>query len=161
MTAFAQGARARELFDQGLGCNAIARELGVAPATISAWAKREGIEFDRAQVAAANNAKVIDGKARRLALQERAYTRAESLYDRLEAPQFNTLVRTDVGVEKPQQLDFVPPQNEREIAQSIQTHIGVAVKLEQLDGTLGQDDATSMLARLGQALGIGPEAAAS
>jgi predicted transcriptional regulator len=157
MGAFLQGDQARELFDRGFGCNAIARELGVAPATISAWAKRESLSFDRAQVAAANNAKVIDGKARRLALQERAYTRAESLYDRLEAPQFKTLVRTDVGVEKPQQLEFVPPQNEREIAQSIQTHIGVAVKLEQLDGTLGQDDATSMLARLGQALGIGRE----
>ncbi len=58
-------------------------------------------------------------------------------------------------MEKPRELDFVPPQNEREIAQSIQTHIGVAVKLEEFDGTLGQDDATSMVAQLGQALGIG------
>lgn len=155
MDAFTQGEHARELFDQGLGCNAIARELGVAPSTVSKWAKREGVEFDRAQVAAANQAKVIDGKARRLAIQERAYKRIEATYDRLEAPKFKTLVRTEVGVEKARELDFVPAQNERDLAQAIQTHMNVAIKLEQLDGTHGQDDATSLLTRLGEALGIG------
>lgn len=155
MSAFQQGEQARDLFDRGLGCNAIARELGVAASTISDWAKREGLEFDRAQVAAANQAKAIDGRARRLALQERAYARADALYNRLEAPTFKTLVRTDVGVEKARELDFVPPQNERELAQAISAHIGSAVRLEALNGEGSADDAKSMLAQLGRALGIG------
>ncbi|WP_158861991.1 helix-turn-helix domain-containing protein [Leifsonia sp. AG29] len=154
MGAFTGGARARDLFDKGLGCNAIAKELGVSPSTISAWAKREGLEFDRAQVKAANQAREVDGKARRLELKLRAYKRAEALYDRLEAPTFKTLVRTEVGVEKARELDFVPAQNERDIAQAIQTHITAAMKMEAADGTPGLDDATSLLSRLGDALGV-------
>lgn len=154
MAAFRRGDEARELFDQGLGCNAIARELGVAPATISAWAKRENLSFDRAQVAAANDARVVDGRARRLGLIERGYRRAETLYARLEAPTFKTLVRTEVGVEKARELDFVPPQNERDLAHAISTHLAAAARLEALNGDASTDDAKSMLAQLGRALGI-------
>lgn len=59
---------ARRLFDEGRSCNAIANELGVAPSTISAWAKREGLRFDRSKTAAAVKAHTIDLAAARLEL---------------------------------------------------------------------------------------------
>jgi DNA-binding transcriptional regulator YdaS (Cro superfamily) len=37
--------RIQELFDQGIGCAAIARELGVRNDTVSQWAKRLGIDW--------------------------------------------------------------------------------------------------------------------
>ena len=154
MSTFTRGDQARKLFDRGLGCNAIARELGVAPATISAWAKREKLSFDRAQVSAANEAKVIDGKARRLAISARLYTRTERLIDRLEAPTFKTLVRTEVGVEKARELDFVPTQSERDLAHAISLHLASAARLDALNGDGTTDHAKSLLQQLGEALGI-------
>lgn len=77
--------RARELFDQGRGCNAIARDLGVDPATVSRWAKREGLIFDRSQVESANAARTIDlAKARIELAQEMAATGLELLRSRGE-----------------------------------------------------------------------------
>jgi predicted transcriptional regulator len=156
---FEHSARARDLHSRGWSCNAIAKELGVAPSTISRWAKREGLSFERGQVAAANAAKIVDGKARRLALADRGYKRAEALYARLEAPQFKTLVRGSEGREDQVLLDFVPTQNERDLAQAIATHLTSVAKLEAVDAGTGSDDAKSMLAQLGKALGIGQEAA--
>lgn len=75
--------RAQELHALGLSCNAIARELGVAPSTVSRWAKRVGLSFDRSQVAAANAAHTIDlAKARLELAQEMAATGLELLRTR-------------------------------------------------------------------------------
>lgn len=63
-------AQARSLFDRGLSRNAIARELDLDPATITRWARSEGIEFDRAAVGTANRAHRVDLAASRLRLAE-------------------------------------------------------------------------------------------
>lgn len=66
-------AKARELFDQGMSRNAIARELDLDPATITRWAASEGVEFDRAATASAVAAHTIDlAKARVQLAQEMA-----------------------------------------------------------------------------------------
>jgi hypothetical protein len=59
-------ARARKLFDAGKSCNAIAKAVGFAPSTISRWAKKEGLRFDREQTSMANRAHTIDLEAARL-----------------------------------------------------------------------------------------------
>ncbi len=53
-------ARARELYDLGLSCNQIAKQLGCSPSTVSRWAKSEGLSFDRSKTAAAVEAHTID-----------------------------------------------------------------------------------------------------
>lgn len=83
---FQQGQRARELFDQGLGCNAIARELGVGAATISRWAEREGLSFDRSAVAIAVRARSIDIAASRTELTQKMLTVAHDALDQLDGP---------------------------------------------------------------------------
>lgn len=52
--------RARALYEEGASCNGIARALGVAASTISRWAKREGLKFDRSQTDMATRAHTVD-----------------------------------------------------------------------------------------------------
>lgn len=79
--------QARALFDKGLGCNAIARELGCSPSTVSGWARREKLSFERSQTAMATEARSVDLEAAhvrilgKLALgAERAATRMLESY---------------------------------------------------------------------------------
>lgn len=146
---------ARALYEEGKSCNAIARRLGVAPSTVSRWAKREGLSFARSQTAAANEAHAIDLKSRRQDIVQRLYRRAATNMDRLEAPTFKTLTRDFGGGESPDELNFVPTVNERELTGAIATGLAAAAKLEAIDADNGASDARSMLAELGRALGIG------
>lgn len=83
---FQDGERARELFDQGLGCNAIARELGVGAATISRWARREGLDFSRDETAVAVRARVVDIAASRTELTKKILLVAHESLDNLDGP---------------------------------------------------------------------------
>lgn len=78
--------RAQELFEQGYGCNAIARELGVGPASVSRWAKDAGLKFDRSQTALAVRAHVIDMAEARLLLAQKMVVAASDLLDQLDGP---------------------------------------------------------------------------
>lgn len=83
---FQGGQRARELFDQGMGCNEIARELGVGAATISRWAKSESLSFDRSATAIAVQARVIDIAESRTLLVQKMLTVAHEALDNLDGP---------------------------------------------------------------------------
>jgi len=83
---FQSGKRARELYDQGMGCNAIARELGVGAATISRWAKREGLDFSRDETAVAVRARTIDIAASRTELTRKVLLVAHEALDVLDGP---------------------------------------------------------------------------
>jgi hypothetical protein len=60
--------RGIDLIRQGMGRNAVAREIGVSSQTVSALAKKAGLSFDRTATAQATEARKVDAKARRLAL---------------------------------------------------------------------------------------------
>ena len=60
--------QARELHTQGWSRNKIADELGVSRTTVTRWAQREGLDFDRAQTAAAVAAQRLDLEKARLDL---------------------------------------------------------------------------------------------
>lgn len=76
--------RARALYDQGYGCNAIARELGFSPSTVSEWAKREGLAFDRSQTDIAVRAHVTDLREMQTLLAKKAAVAASDLLDQLD-----------------------------------------------------------------------------
>lgn len=151
---FDQGQRARELFDKGISCNAIAKNLGVAPSTISAWAKREGLSFDRSKTEDAVAAHKIDRAARRAAIIDRLYTRTEKLLDRLENAQFKTLITGEYGSQRTTELDFVPTIDEKNIAASLNTYLERASRLETVDDSDGLGPVESMLGRLAQRFGL-------
>lgn len=150
---FQDGQRARELYDAGKSCNAIARELRVAPATISRWAKREGLSFDRSMVSAANVAHAADLRQRRLAIIDRLYRRAERNLERLEGESYSYRVTLADGTETVTDV-WAPSTDERNHSQSIGNYLGAAAKLELQDAGSGDSDAKSLLADLGRALGV-------
>ncbi len=147
-------ARIQQLHKAGRKRNEIARELSLSPSTVSKICGELGLNFDRSSTAAAVEAHQIDAKARRAALVARGYKRAETLYERLEAPSFSTLVKQFGGAEATLDLEFVPTPNERDIAQAISTHLTVVAKLEALDSDNGVSDEKSLLAALGAKLGV-------
>lgn len=75
---------ARALYDEGYGCNAIARKMGVSPGTISKWAKGEGLAFDRTQTALATRAHVIDLAEARTLLAQKMAIAASDMLDALD-----------------------------------------------------------------------------
>ncbi len=69
--------RAIELITGGMRRNAIARELQIAPSSVSAIARDEGLTFDRAnQTASATAARAHDLKVRRLELIDELMSKA-------------------------------------------------------------------------------------
>lgn len=79
-------AEARRLHGQGLSRNEIARRLDLDPSTVGRWAKKVGLEFDRAQTAAAVKAHTVDLAAKRITLAEKMAAVAEKLLDEIDDP---------------------------------------------------------------------------
>lgn len=77
---------ARELHGEGHSCNAIAKKLEVAPSTISRWAKRVGLSFDRSQTALAVRAHVIEMAASRTLLAKKMLVVGHEAVDKLDEP---------------------------------------------------------------------------
>lgn len=78
--------RARDLYSGGLSCNAIAKEMGCSPSTVSRWAKGEGLTFDRSQTAAAVAAHTVDLAAGRVRLAEKMLAASEAMLDKIDEP---------------------------------------------------------------------------
>ncbi len=153
---FDDGARARKLHAAGKSCNAIARELGVSPSTISGWAKREGLSFARSKTAAAVAAQRIDRAAVRADIIDRMYIRSQKILTRLEADSFTYRMPTQYGSEIVTD-DAAPPGDEKNLAAAIGIYLDKATRLELVDAGDGSQTAKSMLADLGRALGIKSE----
>lgn len=151
---FDQGQRARELFDKGLGCNAIAKELHVSPSTISTWAKGEGLAFDESRTETAVNVRRTSRAARRADIIDRLYDRTEQILDRLEADMFETLGTGAYGVSQELTLSFVPTADEKNLASTINMYLDRAAKLELVDDGDGVAEADSMLGRLAKRFGL-------
>lgn len=78
--------RARQLHAEDMSCREIAKELGVVPSTISRWAEREGLRFDRSRTAAATQAHTVDLAAARIRLAEKMLVSTEDMLDRIDDP---------------------------------------------------------------------------
>ncbi|MGI8308398.1 hypothetical protein [Saccharopolyspora hattusasensis] len=79
---------------------------------MSRIARGLGLTFDRSKTAAASAAKAADNRARRVALESRALSRVEAIYDRLEDGRYRFTATTVNGIET-STLDHVPAQDER------------------------------------------------
>lgn len=145
----------RNGYAEGTPVRVLATQLGISTWSISKRAGKIGADHAaRSRVQAAVEANRIDGKARRQKLIERIYTRSEAIMERLEAPEFVTLVPTAPGVQSRTVLDFVPPADERALANSLSSYLGTVERLEKIDADNGAADARSMLERLATALGV-------
>lgn len=148
--------RAQELFDQGLGCNAIARELGVDSATVSRWAKKTGLSFDRSQVAAANEAHKVDLAAGRIRLAEKMLAASESMLDRIDDPYLVYAFGGKDNDYNEHKLESAPVEVRRNVITTAGITFDKLTRVVENSGA-GADSAKSMLADLGRALGIGAD----
>ncbi len=78
--------RIADLHAKGWSCNRIATELGRSPATISRYAAREGLTWDREKTKAAVEAHKTDAKARRAELANLLLEDARRLRDQIYEP---------------------------------------------------------------------------
>lgn len=141
------------LYRAGWTRNAIAREVGRSPATVSKVCKAAGVHFDRNATAQAVAARSIDLKARRQAILHRIYARIEKNLDRLEAEGYTYSLVMPGGVESAAyvatQTDEDPPSaDERNHMAVVTGYLQAATKLEAVDSDGGATDASSMLSRL-------------
>lgn len=150
---FDQGQRARELFDAGRSCNAIAKELGVAPSTISGWAQREGLSFNQAKTEDAVAAARVTRAERRGRIIDRLYDRAERVLDRLEADKYMHRMASGDGVHTYHD-EHPPAQDERSLSASVHQYLRDAADLELVDDSNGLAPVESMLGRLAVRFGV-------
>lgn len=142
----------RELHEQGLGRNAIAREMGIAPVTASRTAEHLGLTFDRSKVRAAQMARLADLEERRSLLAVRFIDIAEDSLERIYKP---TTVYSFGGKDN-EYNEHHFEEAPSDIRQKLMTTAAIAsdksLKLAPPEAATGLDTAKSMLSSLGEAL---------
>lgn len=154
-------ARVAELHAQGLGRNAIARELDIPAATVTGIARTLGLEFDRSATALAVRARQIDLAAERTTVKAMLLVRARDALEAMDAP---SLVYSFGGKDNTyaeRLLDAPPVADQR----NLMTIAGIALTryadLDRVDtGASNTADAVGMVDRMHAALTVAVEALA-
>ncbi|WP_326755109.1 hypothetical protein OIE73_28745 [Streptomyces hirsutus] len=143
--------RLRQLHADGLSRNAIAEAMGRPKVTISRWAERLGLSFDREAVRAATDARQVDLKDRRQRIQEQLLGLAERS---IERAQTRYLVHgwTHTGESVAEWLQQPPAKETKDLTLAASSALTSALKLAQADAESGVQEARSMLGDLGEAL---------
>jgi len=144
--------RLRELHADGRSLNAIAKELGRSTDTISRWADKLELSFDRGATAKAAQAKHIDNKARRAILEERLLVKSEEMLDQLDEP---ALVYSFGGADNRYAehiLDKPDPVAQKHIIQALSTALNTANKLHELNSGHDAEGVVSTLAEVHAAI---------
>ena len=150
--------RAEALYEDGHGCNAIARELGVAPSTVSRWAKQNELAFDRSQTAMAVRAHVVDLAQARTLLAQKMAVAASDMLDRLDEPYLVYSFGGQFNDFESHVLDEPPV----EVVRNAVTTAGIAFDkaTKVVEGVNpGQGAAVSLLTGIAKLMGVtGPDA---
>lgn len=142
----------RDLHAQGLGRNAIAREMGVPPVMVSRTAEHLELTFDRSRVEAATKARLADLAERRALLAEDLLGDAEKLRAQMWEP---TIVYSFGGKDntyEEHEFDEAPAADKRALMSTAATAIDRVLKLVPAEESSNLDSAKSMLGSLGEAL---------
>lgn len=144
-----KGAQARELYDDGFGCNAIAKKLEVAPSTVSRWAKENELRFDRSQTALAVRAHTVDLAEARLLLAQKMLQAGHDALDQLDEPFMVYNFGGSENTFNQQQLDRPTVDAQRQIMTTAGIAFDKATKVLDksdpgLDAALGVIDSLSI-----------------
>lgn len=148
----------RDLHAAGNTLHGIAKTMTRSKATISGKAAKLGLSWSRERTAAAAHAVHADNKARRVAIVARVYAEAEDVLAGVETGRrgegWRTILKGSFGVEETKTLEFVPSRDRRDVSDTLSRLLTTAAKLEAVDAGDGADTERSLLAQLGQALGV-------
>jgi hypothetical protein len=142
----------RALHAQGLGRNAIAREMGIAPVVASRTAEYLGLTFDRSKIEAATRARLSDLAERRALLAEDLMSDAEKLRAQMWEP---TTVYSFGGKDntyEEHEFDQAPAAEKRALMSTAGMAIDRVLKLVPAEESSNLEGAKSMLGSLGEAL---------
>jgi hypothetical protein len=138
----------RDLHAAGLGCAAIAREIGRDRSTISVHARAMGLTFDRAQTRAATQARVDDARDRRSKLALDLLADAERLRTQLWTP---CIVHSFGGRNNSyneHELPEPPFRDKRDIMNTAALALDKHMRLLDFDQRDGADEVASLLGTL-------------
>jgi len=142
----------RQLHAEGLGRNAIARQMGINTSVVSRTAAHLGLDFDRSRIAAATAARVADVAERRSLLAEDLVSDAERLRAQLWQPH----LYWDWGGKDhdydEKLADEPTPADKRALMGAAGMAIDRSLKLLPPETSSGVDQAKSMLGSLGELL---------
>ena len=147
--------RIRELHTAGQACNAIARELGRSPSTVSRAAKAMGLTWDATSTAAATERKQASNRDRRAASIGRLYDQADRLLDRLDKPTYKLVGMDKDGYARTNVIDqdAIPAADVRALHASAVNLLNTAARLEAVDaGHTNAGEARGILGALDDAL---------
>lgn len=142
----------RELHREGLGRNAIARAMGVAPVVVSRTAEHLELTFDRTKMQAAADARRADVEERRSLLAERFVAVAEDSLDRLDR---ETTVFSFGGKDNDYNehtFNEAPIAERQKLITAAAIAVDKSLKLMPTTESSGLENAKSMLGSLGEAL---------
>lgn len=143
-----ESTRLTELHAAGKSLHFIANELGRSKRTISVWAEKLGLSFDRAETAKAAEAVHVDNKARRVALEERLLVEAQKIMDQLWKP---TLVFSFGGKDNTYEehtIDRPTFSDQKAIVQTATTAIRESTRLHEMNAGHDATSTVSVLAEV-------------
>lgn len=142
------------LHAQGLSVRQIADRMGMTKTRVADRARKAGLRWDRAQTAAATRAVVIDAKARRALLEHKLLDDAE----RLRAQMWEPHEYIDHGGKDYVEVRWTQaeptPTDKLKLMSAATQAIDRSLKIAQHDSDGGAHEATSMLQRLADAIGV-------
>lgn len=152
----AEKARIRELHATGATRNAIARALGRSAGAISNYCAANGLTFPQVERAAQVASAALSIAERTVAAHERQLRIIEAQQGKLlghyeEHRQWRTKLRGEAGSEHPTALDFIPPEDERNVTSAIANSVSSLARLAPPDKS-ATAAAESVLDRLAASL---------
>lgn len=142
----------RALHNEGRSLHSIAAEMGRSKQTVSKYASRMGLSWERGQTAAAAEAVHVDNRARRAALESALLDDAERLRRQLWEPSYVFNIGGAENKYTEQQVEEPPAQDKRHLIQSASIALTAANKLHELNSAREAEAAKSTLTRLREAL---------
>lgn len=146
--------RIRQMVARGMSCNAIARELGRGPATISRQARKLGLSFDRASTATATEARVIDLAARRARAAEAQADIAERLQGQVFAPAKMHSIGGRDNIHTEHDLDEPLFHDKLELVRATQVAWTTSMKLTEFSAGEADSGARSLIGGLAAAFKV-------
>ena len=138
---------------EGASLTSIAKALGRNPGTVSKKEKAAGLSFDRAPVAAANEARAVDARARRQRIVEAQMEITEILQQQVRDVRgvgWSAIMRGALGAEEIRTLRHVPARDAKDMMSALNSSSTIIARLD--DQQTDHDDAKSVISDLVQGL---------
>lgn len=147
-------AQVAELHAQGLGRNAIARQVECSSATVTKIAREAGLDFDREATALATRARLVDLQSIRTELARKYLLIADETLELIDGPMVLGQFGGRDNVWNETLLDGPTVEQRKVLVQTAQAAHRSGLELIKQDAAEGSTVALSMLGAMREALGV-------